>query len=750
LKLDTITQVFILIGVVLNVVLGLARNPCDFVLKAMLMVVKLAMTVGHPGVKYNDAQEEVLKKLPCTLRSALKSLNIDGKFTTYAVCQSCHHTYPPLKSSSDNDPQYPGQCTQMIPGEIGLVLCGTPLLDGKRGSHRPIKPYVLPSFTEYLARLLSDPDAERLCDLACDNAKAKLGKGNIIGDVKDIFEADFFQTFEGPTKGKLYIEREGRVRLAFIFQVDFFSPNASQKRSTQSIGIISCAPLNLLNGMRYKPEFLYTAIIPGPIAPKLHMINPYIRPIIDNFVLGWERGFHLSRTSSGSSGRDVDLAIVLSANDLPAARKVSGNASYNSNNFMCTCCDCTRSQVFSTDWNSWRDRDVKAMRKAAEKYRDAQTIQEQGNIFREHGVRWSELWRLPYWDPTRMLVADPMHNLLEGLVHYHCRHVLLLDKSLLAKQSPYIPRAFVKNWVEYDPVGGDAAIHPISMAADVERIHTALEKPIEGPESRNVEQLRHSLCSRTLDALNFVVDSIKDEINDVRNVTMPGGAETTKVKFRKHLAELLVQWVSVHYLAEWLDSQSQRLKQPKHAIAVPSHPVNFDTLIHISKAINETTTPSWVESVPGNFGDRGAGSIKADHWRLLSTIYLPLALVTLWGDNNGSEPSPHSDSLKILDHTMSLFQAVILACSHTMTIERADMYRNFLKVYVDNLRSYFPHTIRHQRRTNIHIAFHVHKFLILFGPVMSWWCFALERLIGTLQKLNTNSHSAGKPNSHQH
>ncbi|KAK6988825.1 quinon protein alcohol dehydrogenase-like superfamily, partial [Favolaschia claudopus] len=37
-----------------------------------------------------------------------------------------------------------------------------------------------------------------------------------------------------------------------------------------------------------------------------------------------------------------------------------------------------------------------------------------------HGVRWSEMWRLPYWNPSRMLVIDAMHCILEGLVHYHC------------------------------------------------------------------------------------------------------------------------------------------------------------------------------------------------------------------------------------------------------------------------------------------------------------------------------------------
>ncbi|KAJ7658217.1 hypothetical protein DFH06DRAFT_1327507 [Mycena polygramma] len=32
----------------------------------------------------------------------------------------------------------------------------------------------------------------------------------------------------------------------------------------------------------------------------------------------------------------------------------------------------------------------------------------------DSGVRWSELGRLPYWNPSSMLVADPMHCFVEG------------------------------------------------------------------------------------------------------------------------------------------------------------------------------------------------------------------------------------------------------------------------------------------------------------------------------------------------
>ncbi|KAF9523955.1 hypothetical protein CPB83DRAFT_774674, partial [Crepidotus variabilis] len=54
----------------------------------------------------------------------------------------------------------------------------------------------------------------------------------------------------------------------------------------------------------------------------------------------------------------------------------------------------------------------------------------------------------------------------------------------------------------------------------------------------------------------------------------------------------------------------------------------------IQEVIKDTDTPSWIESVPLNFGEAAAGTLKADEWRTMSTIYLPIALISLWGDNN--------------------------------------------------------------------------------------------------------------------
>ncbi|KAJ3874296.1 hypothetical protein F5051DRAFT_336049 [Lentinula edodes] len=79
-----------------------------------------------------------------------------------------------------------------------------------------------------------------------------------------------------------------------------------------------------------------------------------------------------------------------------------------------------------------------------------------------------------------------------------------------------------------------------------------------------------------------------------------------------------------------------------------------------------------------------------------------------------------------------------------MTRKRAEAFRDLLKQWVEGLYKVHPHTVSHKKRTNVHVAFHLYDFLLLFGPVLSWWCFPFERLIGTLQKINTNNHIGGE------
>ncbi|KIK32678.1 hypothetical protein CY34DRAFT_100947, partial [Suillus luteus UH-Slu-Lm8-n1] len=141
----------------------------------------------------------------------------------------------------------------------------------------------------------------------------------------------------------------------------------------------------------------------------------------------------------------------------------------------------------------------------------------------------------------------------------------------------------------------------------------------------------------------------------------------------------------------------------------------------VRDVIQQITVPSWFTSVPGDFGSASAGTMKADEWRSLITVYIPIALLSLWGAGTSHPSDEVSTRLRdVLDHTMELVCAVYLACARTTTAWRAHAYRTHIANYVGNLKKIHPTFALHP---NHHAAFHIYDYLLLFGPAHSWWCF---------------------------
>ena len=63
-----------------------------------------------------------------------------------------------------------------------------------------------------------------------------------------------------------------------------------------------------------------------------------------------------------------------------------------------------------------------------------------------------------------------------------------------------------------------------------------------------------------------------------------------------------------------------------------------------------------------------------------------------------------------------------------------------MTLYMEGLRAKFKNV---KPRPNQHVAFHIYDFLLLFGPVVSWWSFPFERIIGELQRMPSN-HKIGE------
>lgn len=164
----------------------------------------------------------------------------------------------------------------------------------------------------------------------------------------------------------------------------------------------------------------------------------------------------------------------------------------------------------------------------------------------------------------------------------------------------------------------------------------------------------------------------------------------------------------------------------------------------IHDVVKDTVVPSWINSVPYNYGEAAAGTLKADEWRNMTTIFFPLALISMWGEDSIHQTALDATKLReILIHTMLLVSAISLVCMHTMTEARSKAYLDYMTQYISDLPRLHPNA---NLKPNHHMSMHVPLFMRLFGPARSWWCFPYERLIGQMQRLLSN-HKMGQMES---
>ncbi|KAH8792928.1 hypothetical protein DL96DRAFT_1443869, partial [Flagelloscypha sp. PMI_526] len=294
-----------------------------------------------------------------------------------------------------------------------------------------------------------------------------------------------------------------------------------------------------------------------------------------------------------------------------------------------------RDCIHNTNWQDWGKHDVKTKREKAFEWLYARTTKEQKAIFKEHGVRWSEFWRLPYWDPSRMLVVDGMHCILEGLVHYHCRYVLRHEDPK-SQSSAGFAAAYSFPFPPYDPQIYAIPDDKAAGIADIPKIHRILTEPIAGSNSFTKDAILKRLTATHLHPLKFVAKSLNlpSELN-IDGKKIPATDKS-------HFAEILFGW---------------RKRQP-HAIERDVLNSAQSDLKLIRDVAVKATHPSCLDAPPHNYGEFAAGTMKAAEWKVLATIYLAISYVLLWGDFSSSDPPAElAVQFEALKHTMALFQA---------------------------------------------------------------------------------------------
>ena len=201
--MDTIVQIAVFLGIFTTVIVGASRSDGDFIMGLLTILLFYAFSFDGDSV-LELCHQEVLREMPGNINLVLSKFDFQSKATIYAVFPKCHCTYTPLYNHGDSTPQCPSHCTHSPNAELGP--CGTQLLSNSKASSfsKPIKPFIYHRFHDYLASLLSCPDLETLMDKYCNNLNDSLGSPP-PELVSDVWEAQFFWTFDGPTKGVPFV-----------------------------------------------------------------------------------------------------------------------------------------------------------------------------------------------------------------------------------------------------------------------------------------------------------------------------------------------------------------------------------------------------------------------------------------------------------------------------------------------------------------------------------------------------------------
>ena len=522
-------------------------------MKCILHVITLVLhRFGTDGaIRMSD--QGLIDEIPTSLNEALNSLGLTSNLDTYAVCTACDYLHPPSFKLGSSKPSYPSICGHSpFPGS---PACQNRITDNFSDipdlePQPPIKYFKYHRLRDYIAGLLSQPNIEETVDQTIDEAFANCSQKP--NQMRSFWDGEFIKNFKGPGGEKLFLDRGEETRILFALNVDFFNVNMVLRRNAStSCGIISMACLNLPVDIRYKPEFMYlAAVIPGPHEPQHNAINHYLRPLIDELLQFWEPGVKFSRTALSDSGKVVRCAIAICVCDLPAARKVAGLAGPTSHHYCsrCGCCERDTLGRTDTDHSDWKPRNNSKLLEAANSWNAAVTEIFQTKIFQTYGTKWSELWRLPSWQPSQQLVTDPMHCLFGNLAQNHFRDYLGLTYLSAAngEKSARHP-AFTFEFEDYN----NSTINNFLAVTHAEVDQETIQVPHAAEQVRSIldgcsEELSVAKLQKLyLSSLKSAAQELK--VTVVEKPTSSRSANTTKSRTltKEDYAYSFIEWVSV-------------------------------------------------------------------------------------------------------------------------------------------------------------------------------------------------------------
>ncbi|GBC14972.2 hypothetical protein GLOIN_2v1474510 [Rhizophagus irregularis DAOM 181602=DAOM 197198] len=289
------------------------------------------------------------------------------------------------------------------------------------------------SIRQQLSMLYQRPGFEDMLQLS---GAQKNSNSNIYSD---IYDGRVWKTFPFDDGSSFFTTETAVTHLGLLFNLDWFQPFTYTQHSTGALYASIC---NLPRSERNKPEnIIYLGFLPGPKEVGLERINHYLAPIVDEFLELW-KGWRVPKTHRCPDGLDIKVALIVGSSDIPATRKLFGHGSA-----AMKCNRCEKRSTYSReykkthyggmqDYNKWVTRPANPLlhRQYAHKWLRCFSKASREAHFKEHGVRWSELLRLPYMDPIRFAVVDPMYCLFLDVAKWIIKSIFINQNKLNMEQ----------------------------------------------------------------------------------------------------------------------------------------------------------------------------------------------------------------------------------------------------------------------------------------------------------------------------
>ena len=364
---------------------------------------------------------DIAKAFPTTVYSLQKLLGVQkDMFVRYVTCPNCNTIYQYSQCIEISGTQ---KCSKRCSKESckALLLRNVETPNGRHLLY-PFKTYCYRPLKESLQHFLNRPGLSESCEKWRD-----LRKEN--GMLADIYDGKIWQKFQ-EYDHKPFLSDP--FTYGVMLNVDWFKPF---NHVEYSMGAIYLTIMNLPRELRFKQEnLLLVGLIPGPKEPSLD-INPFLSPLIDE-LLDFLPGVSMS-VHSYNTPQLVRCALLCVACDIPACRKVSGFLGHSATLGCSRCLKPFPGSIGQKDYSGF-DRSKWPPRSNEQHWKDVNTIQkcrgktERSQLESKLGCRYSVLLKLPYFDPVRMSIIDPMHNLYLGTAKTILKNVWL-NQGMLTK-----------------------------------------------------------------------------------------------------------------------------------------------------------------------------------------------------------------------------------------------------------------------------------------------------------------------------